>query len=57
MRVRHTALDTRADTGMPVNPDTNAILGIGGGVRKMIGTKGYESGCTEDMMNDVLHRR
>lgn len=27
MRVRQTALDTRAATGMPVNPDTNAILG------------------------------
>lgn len=26
MRVRHTAWDARAFTGMPVNPDTNAIL-------------------------------
>lgn len=35
MRVRHTALDTRAVTGMPVNPDTNAILReTGGGKRE-----------------------
>lgn len=52
MRVRHTALDTRAVTGMPVNPDTNAILRKGGGsVKKSVGAKGYGSvrcgGCEE----------
>lgn len=45
MRVRHTALDTRAVTGMPVNPDTNAILRETGGesAKERVGAKRYGS--------------